>query len=168
MKGIPVKPKNVMGIENFAQVSPTLFRGAQPTAEGFAYLRSLGVTIDVDVRSPYPQSEKEQVLCGLNKIRYVHLYWRARPFLSVPNRQDVADFLELVRENQQARIFVHCRQGSDRTGVCCAAYRIFVEGWSPKAAAAEMSNFGYHWYIFPRWRPWVAHLNPQRLMHKKG
>ena len=42
--------------------------------------------------------------------------------------------------------FVHCQHGSDRTGVCIAAYRIVVQGWTKQDAIREMTggNYGFH------------------------
>jgi tyrosine-protein phosphatase SIW14 len=154
---------NVPGIDNFGKVSDFLYRGAQPDAEGFMYLKSLGVKICVDLRSPYPQSVKESVLCELSGVEYRHLYWRAEPWFSVPDAQDVKDFIAIVRQNPGMKIFVHCRQGSDRTGVCVASYRIVVDGWTPQKAGDEMDGYGYHWYLFPRWKRWVESLTPEAL-----
>jgi len=41
-------------------------------------------------------------------------------------------------------VFLHCRQGQDRTGIVVAAYRMKVDGWSLADAEAEMRSFGFH------------------------
>lgn len=151
-------PVTAPGINNFGQVTPHLYRGAQPTAAGFAYLHKIGVTIDVDLRSPYPQAEHEKALANLNGIRFVHLYWRAEPWLFGPNTEDISDFLRIISENPNAKIFVHCRRGSDRTGTVVAAYRIKVQGWNNQKAINEMHEYHVHWYLFPLWVRWVKHL----------
>ena len=40
-------------------------------------------------------------------------------------------------------VFVHCRQGADRTGMMCAMYRIVVCGWTKPEAIDEMKNGGF-------------------------
>ena len=152
------KPRRVPGIGNFAQVTPRLYRGNQPNARGFEYLRSLHVTYDIDVRSPRRQAQHEKALCRRNGIHFVHLYWRARPWFFGPNKQDAARFITMFKAHPHDVFFVHCRQGSDRTGVLIAVERIKCQKWTAKHAAAEMSEYGYHWYLFPLWRRWVKSL----------
>jgi hypothetical protein len=41
---------SLAGVPNFGEVNSTLYRGAQPTREGFAKLAKLGISIVVDVR----------------------------------------------------------------------------------------------------------------------
>ena len=55
----------------------------------------------------------------------------------------VAKFLTLLRSNPGKKVFVHCRLGTDRTGMMIAAYRMSQEGWSAKEARKEMEAFGY-------------------------
>src|ERR1700719_3740321 len=60
------------GVPVFAQVTPTLYRGAQPTEEGFRNLADMGVTIVVDQRGS--RSEREQVTkLGM---QYVTIPWQ--------------------------------------------------------------------------------------------
>jgi protein tyrosine/serine phosphatase len=41
-------------------------------------------------------------------------------------------------------VFVHCRQGQDRTGIVVAAYRMKTDGWPLDLAEAEMESFGFN------------------------
>ena len=41
----------VAGLENFARVNPNLYRGAQPTEEGYKQLKSMGVKTCISFRS---------------------------------------------------------------------------------------------------------------------
>ncbi|MEJ2088841.1 MAG: tyrosine-protein phosphatase, partial [Gammaproteobacteria bacterium] len=40
------------------------------------------------------------------------------------------------------RVLVHCSAGTQRTGAVIALYRLFVQGWTPDAAMAEMEQYG--------------------------
>ena len=40
-------------------------------------------------------------------------------------------------------IYVHCRHGSDRTGMVIALYRINHDGWSPDRALREAEQYGF-------------------------
>ena len=40
-------------------------------------------------------------------------------------------------------VLVHCKHGSDRTGMMVAVYRVVVQGWEKGAAVDEMTHGGY-------------------------
>ena len=123
------------GVPVFAQVTPTLYRGAQPTEEGFRNLAEMGVKIVVDQRGS--QSEREQVTkLGM---QYVAIPWHC-PF---PEDTAFARFLALLRSNPNTKVFVHCLTGEDRTGMQIAAYRMAEQGWSAQEAKQEMEAFGF-------------------------
>jgi len=130
-------PRNdVPGLKNYAKVSDTLHRGAQPTAEGFAELQKLGVKTIINLRAF--NSDRDE-LKGLG-LQYVHIYCKAWH----PEDEDVAKFLQAVRDPKNQPVFVHCQHGSDRTGMMVAIYRMFEQGWSADEAAKELKPFGFH------------------------
>lgn len=47
-------------------------------------------------------------------------------------------------------VYVHCLHGVDRTGVVCAAWRVWERKWSVDDAVAEMLAKGFH----KRWYAW--------------
>jgi tyrosine-protein phosphatase SIW14 len=147
------------GIPNFAQVSPNLYRGAQPSAEGLVALKHLGVDIIVDLRGSASDTEKAAVTkLGM---QYVSIPSHC-PF---PKDEPWAHFLKVMQENRDKKVFVHCRLGDDRTGVAVASYRIADEGWSAEEALKEMEDFGFtgvHHAICPGMEKYVLHL-PERL-----
>ena len=123
------------GVPVFAQVTPTLYRGAQPTEEGFRNLAKMGVKIVVDQRGS--RSEREQVTkLGM---QYVAIPWHC----PLPEDTVFARFLTLLRGNPGAKVFVHCLSGEDRTGMQIAAYRMAEQGWSAQEAKDEMEAFGF-------------------------
>lgn len=69
-------------------------------------------------------------------------------------------FLRIVADKSRGPFFVHCYQGSDRTGMMCALYRIRVEGWTTDEAIAEMTGggFGFH----PIWQNLIKFLRKTR------
>jgi tyrosine-protein phosphatase SIW14 len=127
----------VNGIPKFGEVSPQLYRGGQPSSESLEYLASMGVEIIVNLRpGEHPDEEQEARRLGM---RYVSIPWHCYH----PNDQAMADFLHVLRENPNKKIFVHCELGSDRTGMSIAAYRMSVQGWSADEAMKEMQVFGF-------------------------
>jgi hypothetical protein len=50
---------------------------------------------------------------------------------------------KMVRAHHGKKIFVHCRNGADRTGMEIAAYRIAEQGWNTAEARKEAEAFGF-------------------------
>jgi tyrosine-protein phosphatase SIW14 len=129
-------PAEIRGVEKFARVSEGLYRGAQPTAEGFAQLKRMGIKTVVSLRSFHTDTRLLQG-SGLAYIRIGCNAWS-------PQDQDVITFLKIVRDPRNQPVFVHCAQGVDRTGMMVAAYRIAEQGWSTQDAEKELQDFGFH------------------------
>lgn len=127
------------GVSNFGEVTPTLYRGAQPTKDGFGNLAKTGINIVVDLRG---SRESERQLVTKLGMQYIAIPWRCFH----PKDAAIAQFLTLLRENPGKRIFVHCRTGDDRTGMDIAAYRMAEQGWSAEEARKEMETFGFSWF----------------------
>lgn len=125
------------GIPNFAEVTPTLYRGAQPTTEGLETLKKMGVDIVVDMRGGKREGE-ERAIAKLG-MTHVSMPWHCPS----PRDETFARFLTLVRDNPGKKIFVHCRLGQDRTGMAIASYRMSEQGWSADEAMKEMQSFGF-------------------------
>jgi len=147
------------GISNFAEVSPTLYRGAQPSHEGLETLKNLGVNLIVDLRGS--ASKDEEATAKKLGMQYVSIPSHC-PF---PKDEPFAKFLRVLRENPAKKVFVHCRLGDDRTGMAVASYRMAEEGWSAEEAMKEMKTFGFntaHHAICPGLADYEGSF-PQRL-----
>ena len=135
----------IKGVPNAGEVTPKLYRGAQPSEQGFEALAKMGVNIDVDLRGSR-ESERQRV----NKLgmQYVAIPWHC-PF---PRDDAFARFLTLLRQNPGKKVFVHCRLGDDRAGMTIAAYRMAEQGWTAPEAMKEMEAYGFslsHHFICP-------------------
>ncbi len=129
---------SLAGCPNLCKVSDTLYRGAQPTQEGFANLKKLGIKTIVSLRDHHSD---EELLAGMGLI-YATIAtdtWELTP-------DKVAAFLRIAVDPNAAPVFVHCQHGADRTGVMIAAYRMVVQNVEKKKAIREMTHggFGYH------------------------
>jgi protein-tyrosine phosphatase len=142
------------GLPNFGQVTKTLYRGAQPTPDGFAALQRTGVTIVVNFRDD-EEARREKREVESFGMKYVAIPWSGR---RDPSTAQIVQFLDLVRDNPQATIFVHCKRGADRTGTMVAAYRVAVEHSSTADAVAEMLRFHYDYLWLPQLQRYVASL----------
>ena len=133
--GTRVKTK---GIPNFGEVTPNLYRGAQPTEEGLQALKDMGINLVVDLRGG--ASKEEEETAKKLGMQYVSIPSHC-PF---PKDEPFAKFLRVLRENPGKKAFVHCRLGADRTGMAVASYRMAEEGWSADEAMKEMKAFGFN------------------------
>jgi len=129
--------REATGIPGFAEVTPKLYRGGQPSIVGIQTLKTLGIDIVVNMRGGHNDAEEKQVTqLGM---RYVSIPWHC----PLPSDKPFAKFIKLIREHPGKKIFVHCRLGDDRTGMAVAAYRMSEEGWSAEEAMREMKTFGF-------------------------
>lgn len=134
-------PTAIDGVGNFAKITDGVWRGAQPTAEGMATLKAMGVKTVVNLRALH--SDRDE-LRGLG-LDYVHLPCTA----VVPDEEVVVKFLKVATDPARRPVFVHCQHGSDRTGVAIAAYRVAVQGWSMEKARRELPVFNFHEVFVP-------------------
>lgn len=143
-------------LENFAQVSPILYRGAAPSREGFEQLKKMGLRTFIDL-GVFPSKEKTK---GLG-LQYIHL--RTTPY--APNDKDVLNFLKVITNPKNQPAFVFCWFGSDRTGMMVGIYRMYVEKWPAKKALEEMKEFGFNPIWFPL-KQYLENLDIEKLQQK--
>jgi len=151
----------VGGVSNFGQVTPTLFRGAQPTQQGFEALTKMGVDIVVDAREDHTASEEKEV--SRLGMKYVSIPWHCPS----PHDDVFVQFLKVLQQSPGKKVFVHCRLGDDRTGMMIASYRMAVQGWSASDAMLEMQHFGFtfaHHFMCPS----LAHYEQSFPNHLKS
>jgi protein tyrosine/serine phosphatase len=67
-------------------------------------------------------------------------------------KEKVEKVVALMADPANQPVFVHCRQGRDRTGIVVAAYRMKEQRWPLAHAEAEMQDFGFNdvWVGFAR------------------
>jgi len=152
------------GISNFGQVTPTLFRGGQPTSEGYRELKQMGIETVVSFRHEKGENTLERRAVEGLGMRFVSLPWHA---WENPTDQQVSQFFALLSSSRHSKVYVHCQQGRDRTGTMVALYRVAVDHWCPASAVAEMSAYHYHHFWFPQLETYVENF-PQRLANDQG
>ena len=140
---IPVHGHEIQapGIPNFHQVDSHIYRGAQPSTEGWNSLARLGVTTVLDLR--YEGEVKEHWIATEQRdveaagMRYVSVPMDG---WSAPSQQQISKILAVLDSGQP--VFVHCRGGRDRTGTAIACYRIWHDRWENEKALAEAASYG--------------------------
>ncbi|CAI8866348.1 dual specificity protein phosphatase family protein [Pseudomonas sp. IT-P395] len=120
---------------NLFQMSPTLYRSALPDGGAVPLLKNLKVATVINF---LPEADSNWL--SEPDINQVQLPYRT-------NHVDDADVLKTLRAIQSAEakgpVLMHCKHGSDRTGLMAAMYRVVVQGWSKEDALSEMTQGGF-------------------------
>ncbi len=122
------------GIPNFAVLDDNIYRGGQPTAEGWAYLKSIGVTNVVKLNEKSEAEDKTDLTVNYFPIDTLH------QTLLKPNRHEVFDAVAHVKPFT----YVHCEHGQDRTGLIVGIHRVIRDHWPKQKAYDEMIAHGFH------------------------
>jgi len=132
---------DVPGIPNFHQVNEHIFRGGQPTSEGWQGLAGLGVKTVIDLRRTDEHStEAEAREVAAAGMTYVNVPMKG---VVAPTDEQVTKVLAVLDSPDQ--VFVHCKRGIDRTGTVIACYRIAHDGWGRQQALKEAKSLGMGW-----------------------
>ena len=127
-----------VNIRNFGQMDERLFRGAQPLPEDYQALKDLGVTTVVDLRNDPTDYEKAEVeKLGMKYVNIPMSGWKS------PKDKQLEEFLQLMNDEANAKVFIHCKAGIHRTGVAGAVYRFTKYGWDYDKAYREMKNYNF-------------------------
>lgn len=140
------------GIPNFHEVSIGVYRGGQPTAEGWDWLRSQGVTSDLklnttdECREPWLFTNAVPIWIDFEPITLKEQLFGVDDYLMASITQSLFD--------RPDHLFIHCEHGQDRTGLVCAIYRVQIQHWSKADAEKEMLANGFHKELRGLWEYW--------------
>ena len=144
---LPALAGSAPGISNFDQVDAHVYRGGQPTEEGFHYLAKLGVKTIVDLREADSRSQAEQRAVTAAGMTYVNVPMTG---LTPPTDAELTRILALLEDSTSGPVFVHCRRGADRTGAVIAAYHIDHDKWDNVHALQDAKSHSMSMFQFPR------------------
>jgi len=145
----------IAGVENFAKVSPTLWRGAQPSNEGFRNLEAAGAKTIISLRDRHDDLPQ---LAG-TKLKYLRVPAHAWD----PKDAQIIQVLRILQDPKNWPVFVHCAEGRDRTGYVVATYRMVIENWPADDAILEMFDFRFNtiWFRNPAF---LRELNVEKMV----
>jgi len=135
----------IAGVANFGKVSNVLWRGAQPTLEGYRSLEAAGVKTVISLRGDHDDYDDFAQLGGAPlKFKYLRIpmdSWQ-------PDKAQVVLLMKVLervlKDPESQPVFVHCAAGKDRTGYTLAAYRMVFESWPPNDAIEEMFDYRFN------------------------
>lgn len=153
---------NVPGFTNLFEVTPVLYRSAQPSREGLAVLEAgrplrpdgRAVKTVLSLRAFHDDPKGDAIPASIRHEQIRFKTWH-------PENEDVVKFLRIATSPALQPVLVHCQHGSDRTGTMIAVYRIIVQGWSREAATLEMTQGGYGFH--PLWQNLTYYLMNLRV-----
>jgi tyrosine-protein phosphatase SIW14 len=122
------------GVPNFYSLDGNIYRGGQPTTEGWAYLKSIGVTNVVKLNEKSEAVDKTDLPVNYYPINV------ADQVLLKPSKKTVDGAVSHITPNT----YVHCEHGQDRTGLIIGVYRVTHDHWSKEKAYNEMIGYGFH------------------------
>lgn len=121
-------------LPRFQQVTDRLYRGGQPRAGGLRRLRELGIDTIVNLRGTSSSTRAEANEARALGFNYFNV---ALPNWGRPQDERVRRALLIIAAPQNGRVFVHCKDGVDRTGTIVAIHRVTHQGWDTDDALAE-------------------------------
>lgn len=120
---------------NLYQMSPTLYRSALPDSGALPLLEKLKVGTVITF---LPESDEGWL--SNTAINQVQLPYRTN---HVDDAQVLAGLRAIKTAESKGPVLMHCKHGSDRTGLMAAMYRVVVQGWSKEDALNEMTQGGF-------------------------
>jgi len=162
----PAADSTISGVPNFHRVNASIYRGGQPSAEGWTSLKQLGVKTVVDLRRDGEHSvEAEQQAVEAAGMHYINVPLKS---IVAPSDANISKVLALLQSSEDGPAFVHCRGGVDRTGAVIACYRIAHDGWRNRVALDEAKSYGMHWAEIGLKRYVLRFLPPPRIVSARN
>jgi len=139
-------------LRNFHAVREgVLYRSGQMSIAGLkSVVHDFGIKTVVSLRDAVyvndpPPDLAEENYCLAEAIKYVRISPRSwwAPDGSIPAEIGVSRFREVMDDESNYPVLIHCFAGIHRTGAFCAVYRMEKEHWTNQRAIDEMMAGGY-------------------------
>ncbi len=150
MLSIFFKPKN------YGQIDKYLSRSAQPQSENaFRWLKKHGVTDVINLRTmgkPDIYFDEEAVVKELG-MTYHHI----PSVTKYPQKENIGKFLDIMEgvKEQGGKAHIHCKEGSDRTGMFSYIYERLNNIGSEKDSLKKLTEHQWHKDRYPYLNEWA-------------
>jgi protein tyrosine/serine phosphatase len=138
-RGVTQGDTRYQELPNFHKVNDRVYRGGQPKSGGWELLKQLGIKTIVNLRDDDVRAKQEEAdarMAGLQYFNFPFERWGR------PQDKEIERALSIIKDTAHQPVFVHCKDGADRTGVLIAIYRITHDGWTSQEAKAEAKRYG--------------------------
>ena len=131
--------------ENFGVVDPgRVFRSAQPDAEFEQRVAQRGFQSVLNLRGGSPADSWYEHEARITKGAGVDFYDFPMSATRRPSRRELLVLIDLFQRCRYP-LLIHCKSGSDRTGLASALYLMMKKETPPKEAERALSL--YYWHI---------------------
>ncbi|KPV76775.1 uncharacterized protein RHOBADRAFT_51769 [Rhodotorula graminis WP1] len=128
--------------ENFAMVSPKLYRSSFPRDKHFPFLRSLGLkSVMVLVQEPYPEENVEFLKAEGIQLFQFGIPGNKEPFVSIPEDK-IVGALSTILDARNHPMLIHCNKGKHRTGCVVGCLRR-IQMWSLVSVFDEYRRYSH-------------------------
>ncbi|GAA5826279.1 hypothetical protein JCM11251_007238 [Rhodosporidiobolus azoricus] len=139
---LPLDDSTLRPPENFAMVSPGLYRSSFPRRANFSFLRSLGLkSVMVLVQEPYPEENLEFLQAEGIQFFQIGIPGNKEPFVSIPDEKLVAA-MSVALDSRNLPMLIHCNKGKHRTG-CVVGCMRRLQSWSLTAVFEEYRRYSH-------------------------
>ena len=124
-------------LKNLYKMNDSIYRSEQPESKEFQDLQKLGIKSILNLRDDRSDT---------SELKFTKLnYYQIKIVTANFSDSEIVAALKIIK-NSPKPLLVHCKHGSDRTGVVTAIYRIIFENWTKQKAIDELKNggFGFH------------------------
>lgn len=132
-------------VVHFDEVVPGVYRGGLISKEAAPLLKELGIKTVINFDNHEKRAKEEEEYLKLFGIYTIRIPWSGWDY---PRDEDIEKFLALIKTSELRPLIVHCKRGSERTGVAIATWRVSEFGWTAEQAYKEMKR--YHFRSFTR------------------
>lgn len=143
------------GIPNFRPVDAkyNVYRGGQPTKEGWDWLRAQGVKWDLKLNT-WKEAPEPELFTNTEAIwiDYEPITLEEQLMLYA-NKYSIDEAVQSLID-RPTNLYIHCEHGQDRTGLLCAIFRVKVQNWTKQQAEDEMLKNGFHKELLGLWSYW--------------
>jgi protein tyrosine/serine phosphatase len=126
-------------VNNFGQVTEFYYRGAQPKGDEYSQLAAIGVKTIIDLRDN--PKDYAKTLAEEAGLKYINFPLSDKDY---PPPDAAPKFLELVNDEANWPVYVHCAGGRHRTGAMTAVFRMTMQGWDADRAYEEMKDYDFY------------------------
>jgi protein tyrosine phosphatase (PTP) superfamily phosphohydrolase (DUF442 family) len=137
-------------IQDFLEISPSLFTAGQPFEEQFGLIKESGCAVVINLASQNsPDFVADEAAC----VRALGMEYIAIPVdWSAPTPADLQAFFNALDTNHGRKIFVHCARNM-RVSAFTYLYRVLVLGLDETACRLDMEKI---WQPNEVWSIFVA------------
>lgn len=125
---------------NMDEIAPGVWRSNQPDPRRLRRCRDMGIRTVISLRGSTPSSNLriEREACHALGLKLITIRLQSR---SLPPRSRLLRLLDIF-EAVDRPLLMHCKSGSDRSGLASALYLMHMEG-RPVAKARKMLSWRY-------------------------